>query len=265
MKASYTSPQFRMNSTDSVDFQEFIVFTMSSDSLEPTERFEISELLEMTSLDKDSARKIMVSIDASSPRISFGDGHSFYLDNDSAKMTLSGIFSERLSGSDLSGLRVKVLESGMDSNLHATFITEPGRLGNVFFASGDFMAAVDITPGVILKRMIPEIIFALLLFTAIAGAFFFINRSLEKERKLALLKDDFVSNMTHELKTPISIVNVAVEALSDFKGLDDKKRTKEYLNISKHELSRLDGMVDKILGTTNANATHKSPSVPSIK
>jgi len=61
------------------------------------------------------------------------------------------------------------------------------------------------------------------------------------------LKNDFISNITHELKTPITTVGVAIEALSNFNALQDPKRTEEYLDISKNELKRLSLLVDKVL------------------
>ena len=72
-------------------------------------------------------------------------------------------------------------------------------------------------------------------------------KSLEKQRRLTELKNDFISNVTHELKTPITTVGVALEALSNFNALQNPERTEEYLNISKHELSRLSILVDKVL------------------
>jgi two-component system, OmpR family, phosphate regulon sensor histidine kinase PhoR len=56
-----------------------------------------------------------------------------------------------------------------------------------------------------------------------------------------------VSNVTHELKTPISTVSVAIEALSNFNVLQNPAQTKEYLEISKNELNRLTILVDKVL------------------
>jgi len=64
-------------------------------------------------------------------------------------------------------------------------------------------------------------------------------RNLLSQRRLAVIKNDFISNITHELKTPIATVNVAIEALRNFGGLDDPIRTKEYLDISAAELQRL--------------------------
>lgn len=53
--------------------------------------------------------------------------------------------------------------------------------------------------------------------------------------------------MTHELKTPIATVSVAIEALQNFGVSQNPEQTKEYLEISKSELNRLTLLVDKVL------------------
>lgn len=68
-----------------------------------------------------------------------------------------------------------------------------------------------------------------------------------KQRKLAELKNEFISNITHELKTPIATVGVAIEALKNFNAINDPHKTKEYLDISSNELHRLGLLVDKVL------------------
>jgi two-component system, OmpR family, phosphate regulon sensor histidine kinase PhoR len=97
------------------------------------------------------------------------------------------------------------------------------------------------------RKMVPEFLFSIFLFSCIAIAFFVVFQSLRQQRKLTQLKNDFVSNITHELKTPITTVGVAIEALSDFDVLKNPDRTQEYLNISKQELKRLTILVDKVL------------------
>ena len=99
----------------------------------------------------------------------------------------------------------------------------------------------------IFKKIIPQVLFSFFLFSCIALSFFMVWKSLEKQRRLTELKNDFISNITHELKTPITTVGVALEALSNFNALQNPERTEEYLNISKHELSRLSILVDKVL------------------
>lgn len=99
----------------------------------------------------------------------------------------------------------------------------------------------------LLKRMIPQMVFGLflLLFTGIT--FWIIFRSLRQQQQLTKLKNDFISNITHELKTPIATVSVALEALKDFNALNNPERTREYIDISQHEMQRLSMLVDRVL------------------
>ena len=97
------------------------------------------------------------------------------------------------------------------------------------------------------KKISPQILFSLLLIVFTTIAFVFLYRNLLTQQKLAAFKNDFISNITHELKTPIATVNVAIEALQSFNVLEDSKRSKEYLHISSVELQRLSLLVDKVL------------------
>ena len=99
----------------------------------------------------------------------------------------------------------------------------------------------------LLQGMTPHILFSLFLYSCIALAFFLIYRNFREQQRLTQLKNDFISNITHELKTPITTVGVAIEALSNFNALQDPRRTQEYLDISKNELQRLSILVDKVL------------------
>lgn len=101
--------------------------------------------------------------------------------------------------------------------------------------------------GYLLKKIIPQSLFSLLLLAITGLAFGAIYRNLQQQRRLTELKNDFISNMTHELKTPIATVSVAIEALQNFGAAQNPKLTQEYLKISKNELSRLTLLVDKVL------------------
>src|SRR5258708_38554142 len=78
-------------------------------------------------------------------------------------------------------------------------------------------------------------------------SFVLLYRNLVRQQRLADLKNEFISNVTHELKTPIATVGVAIEALKNFNAIHDPQRTKEYLDISQNELQRLSLLVDKVL------------------
>jgi two-component system phosphate regulon sensor histidine kinase PhoR len=92
-----------------------------------------------------------------------------------------------------------------------------------------------------------QILVSLLLVGLTVFSFTLLLRYLVQQRKLTQIKNDFISNITHELKTPIATVSVAIEALRNFDALHDPEKTKEYLAISSNELKRLSFLVDKVL------------------
>jgi two-component system, OmpR family, phosphate regulon sensor histidine kinase PhoR len=98
-----------------------------------------------------------------------------------------------------------------------------------------------------LKKIWSQILVSLLLVGLTAFSFILLLRTLVQQRKLTQIKNDFISNITHELKTPIATVSVAIEALRNFDALQDPEKTKEYLAISSNELQRLSFLVDKVL------------------
>jgi two-component system phosphate regulon sensor histidine kinase PhoR len=85
----------------------------------------------------------------------------------------------------------------------------------------------------------------LVAFTIISFALLY--RNLLRQQRLGDIKNEFISNITHELKTPIATVSVAIEALRSFSAGMDAQKTKEYLDISANELQRLSLLVDKVL------------------
>jgi signal transduction histidine kinase len=88
---------------------------------------------------------------------------------------------------------------------------------------------------------------SLLLLLLTSGCFVFMLRTILRQKKLSDIKNDFINNMTHELKTPISTVTAAVEALLHFGALNDPHKTEEYLQISQNNLQRLSDLVEKVL------------------
>jgi two-component system phosphate regulon sensor histidine kinase PhoR len=102
----------------------------------------------------------------------------------------------------------------------------------------------------LMKQIIQPVLFSILLLGITILSFVLLYRNLLRQRRLALLKNEFISNITHELKTPIATVAVAIEALKNFNAIEDPRRTKEYLDISGNELQRLSLLVDKVLKLT---------------
>lgn len=99
----------------------------------------------------------------------------------------------------------------------------------------------------ILGRIKFQILVSFLLIAITVLSFMFLYRNLLAQGRLAQMKNEFISNITHELKTPIATVNVAIEALRSFNAIQNPEKTKEYLDISASELQRLSMLVDKVL------------------
>lgn len=102
----------------------------------------------------------------------------------------------------------------------------------------------------LLRLILPQIGFSLFLLSLTALAFVMLYRSLREQQRLMALKNEFISNMTHELKTPISTVSVALEAIQNFSAADNPTLTAEYVDIARHELNRLTLLTDKVLRTS---------------
>ncbi len=110
-----------------------------------------------------------------------------------------------------------------------------------------FELALGNSFGYLVKKLASPILFSLFLVGVTVFSFVLLYRNLQRQKKLTEIKNEFISNITHELKTPIATVGVAIEALRNFNAINDPQRTKEYLDISQNELHRLSLLVDKVL------------------
>lgn len=80
-------------------------------------------------------------------------------------------------------------------------------------------------------------------------SFVFIIFTLIRHKKLSVMKNDFINNMTHELKTPISTISLACQALHDKDVQKTDKLFNSYVNMINEENKRLGTMTEKVLQT----------------
>ncbi|HNP53936.1 MAG TPA: HAMP domain-containing sensor histidine kinase [Ferruginibacter sp.] len=100
---------------------------------------------------------------------------------------------------------------------------------------------------IVLKELTWFIIGAIVFTLIITAAFFITIRTLLKQKKLSEIKSDFINNMTHEFKTPLATISLAVDALKNEKVSNDKEKMAYFTNIIKEENRRMNKQVETIL------------------
>ena len=90
---------------------------------------------------------------------------------------------------------------------------------------------------------------SILIVLILIGAFYYAIHTIIQQKKLSLMKTDFINNMTHEFKTPISTVALACEALGDKDIQKSESLYKNYISIISEENRRVGVMAEKILQT----------------
>lgn len=100
---------------------------------------------------------------------------------------------------------------------------------------------------IVWKQMLWMLIGALVFTCVIFVAFFITIRALLNQKKLSEIKSDFINNMTHEFKTPLATISLAVDALKNEKVINDKTKMNYFSNIIKDENKRMNKQVETIL------------------
>lgn len=95
----------------------------------------------------------------------------------------------------------------------------------------------------ILGMIVLSILFTSIIILAFSSAIY----QLIKQRKIAQIKTDFINNMTHEFKTPIATINLALDSIRNPKIIVDQEKVMRYLNMIKDENKRMHAQVENVL------------------
>jgi two-component system phosphate regulon sensor histidine kinase PhoR len=101
----------------------------------------------------------------------------------------------------------------------------------------------------ILQNIVPALVSIVLVLLS-AGSLYYIGIIVRRQMKLDRMKNDFFNNITHELRTPISILKTANDALYRYGQAADPEKNQRYLKINAEILDKLDHNVDRILEIT---------------
>lgn len=91
------------------------------------------------------------------------------------------------------------------------------------------------------------VVFSALFTLIIIAAFYITVRTMLNQKKMSEIKSDFINNMTHEFKTPLATISLAVDALRNEKVINDKTKMQYFNNIIKDENKRMNKHVETIL------------------
>lgn len=97
-------------------------------------------------------------------------------------------------------------------------------------------------------------IWAISAFVLIMAFLFFIYAIfiILRQKRLSEVQKDFINNMTHELKTPISTIGISAQVISDPEIIHQPERLSKYAAIISHQNKRLENQVEKVLKSTLA-------------
>ena len=100
---------------------------------------------------------------------------------------------------------------------------------------------------VVMKQMRLMILGVIFFTIVIISAFYVTVSNLLRQKKLSEIKNDFINNMTHEFKTPLATISLAVDALRNDKVARDKQKSDYFSGIIKEENKRMNKQVETIL------------------
>ncbi|WP_370102049.1 sensor histidine kinase [Xanthomarina gelatinilytica] len=124
---------------------------------------------------------------------------------------------------------VPVFQNKNDGSNYRLLVNFPKR--NVFVQSS------------IIKMTLLSIIFTSIIIIAYTSALM----QLLKQRKISEIKTDFINNMTHEFKTPIATINLALDAIRNPTVITDQDKVLRYLKMIKEENKRMHAQVENVL------------------
>lgn len=133
--------------------------------------------------------------------------------------------------------------------LKESYVYDLAPITSLFAPSNKLLLYFPNEKSFVVRQLWKLLIISVFLFIVIILSFTFSIHIINRQKKLSVMKNDFINNMTHEFKTPISTIALACEALKD----EDLKKSSEiynnYIGVINEENNRLKSMAEQILQT----------------
>ena len=127
------------------------------------------------------------------------------------------------------------------------------------------LVSIEMPFKVFLNRMWGLIVSSIAIVLLLAGVLLYLVKTMFQQKTLEEMRRDFTHNITHELKTPISVAVAATDALRNFSADADVKRRSRYLEIVESQLTQLSTMVEHILSVSVEGREYKyNPKVVNL-
>ncbi len=139
-----------------------------------------------------------------------------------------------------------------------TLVKTKGRqvqAASSFIASDDTLTLYfNNTTPLILHRNGVSFGLSLLFVGCIIFSLMYLLKIIQNQKELAAIKNDLISNITHEFKTPLATIGVALEGIERFNTTNDAQKSKKYAALSAQQVQKLSHMVDKLLETATLDS-----------
>ena len=106
----------------------------------------------------------------------------------------------------------------------------------------------------VLKRNLLGIVLSFLLVSGVIACLLYLLKIIKQQKQLAEVKNDLISNITHEFKTPIATLGIALESIQNFNEKETSEKTLRYTQISREQVEKLNTMVEKLLETASLDS-----------
>lgn len=142
----------------------------------------------------------------------------------------------------------KLYVDSLNNRMHAIQLESPGGSLSEGISPQEMLCIIVPHAKKLIWRSMTWFIIGAVIFTIIiVTAFFLTVRALLKQKKLSEIKSDFINNMTHEFKTPLATISLAVDALKNEKVINNREKMDYFTGIIKEENKRMNKQVETIL------------------
>jgi len=139
------------------------------------------------------------------------------------------------------------IDSTHNTNVALPLLPPPGSSFENLAKEEFLVVIVPHQNQIVFKEILWFIIGSILFTLIIITAFFLTIRALLRQKKLSEIKSDFINNMTHEFKTPLATISLAVDALKNEKVVASPEKSAYFIDIIKEENKRMNKQVETIL------------------